>query len=160
MLRALIFTAVSQIGLIDAACLLYLQFRTVRDICRLLGYRPSFLFLTYCYLWIFANSFLFALLDESVDLTEMMPDALTLGAGKFSRKLFGAFVQGITSAALVYVTGEILKRRLLRGKKKISAKERLFIRLAGIKATMELVPSMIWDKVRDSFTGLFPKFFA
>lgn len=138
---------VSQKGLLDSLVVFAVQIRLIVALSRALGHRPSWAFVSCCMAWVVANSLLSMIFDET-NITETAFDSLgemlgaqsggLLGEIPFMKTLANLVMQAATAAASVYVTGALVRSRLLGSAEKKTLKELLRIRLSGYKEAAKI----------------------
>ena len=148
MKRAAILIAVSQRGWLDGLAMFYMQIKMIGEIIGVMGYRPSWILRYKCYLWIAANSLVFALVQDVTELDSALTELIAALAGEkaaneaaggvpFLGRIASSFLQGVSAMATVYATGR-LAQRFLVGDRKASAKERIRLRIEGLAFAKEL----------------------
>lgn len=143
---------VSQRGLLDSLVVFAVQIRLIVALSRALGHRPSWAFVSCCMAWVVANSLLSMIFDET-NITETAFDSLgemlgaksggLLGEIPFMKTLANLAMQAATAAASVYVTGALVRSRLLGNAEKKTLKELLRIRLTGYKEAAKIAGEII-----------------
>lgn len=161
MKKTAIYVMISQRGLFDSIVMFIMQMRLAAELGKVFGYRPSWLFLSYYALWVMVNSIIFALFDSTDTLDDSMNELIGLFAGEklgkmipFFGKASSIMIQGATSMAIIYASGNIIQRRLLGNTKRLPPKERIRYRLEGLKEAAKLYPSLLGETanaIRDYF---------
>lgn len=148
MKKTAILVCISQRGWLDSVAMLLMQFRMIIDLSRNLGYRPSWVFILYCFGWVAVNSIAFALFDGTEIVEDAMRDLLPLVMGESLGKslplgkVFGIAIQGISAMAVIYATGKIIQRKLTTGsQKRLSGKERVQYRVDGYRTAFKMLPA-------------------
>lgn len=141
-----ILVCISQRGWLDSAAMLVMQIRMIIDLSRSLGYRPSWVFILYSLVWVMINSILFAFFDGSDIVeeaeTELLPLALgesASGALPLIGKFLGIAAQGVSAMAVMYVTGQVIKRKLTGNPVRLDGKDRVKFRIDGYKAAFDVL---------------------
>lgn len=147
-----IAVVVSQKGLLDSLVVFAVQVKQIVALSRALGHRPSWAFVSCCLAWAVANSLLSMIFDET-NITESAVDSLgeilgaksggLLGEIPFMKTLANLAMQAATAAASVYVTGTLVRSRLLGSAEKKTLKDLLRIRLTGYKEAAKIAGALV-----------------
>ena len=150
---AVVAVVVSQRGILDTFIVFALQVKLVVALSRSMGHRPSWAFVSCCMIWVVSNSLISLIFDET-NITETAFSSLSEILGIQSGGLFeipglktisNLLVQSLTAASSVYITGELVKTRLLGNTKKKTIKELLKIRVDGYKEAIKISTNIIGE---------------
>lgn len=146
-----IAVVVSSRGFLDSLIVFAVQLKLIVALSRALGHRPSWAFVSCCMVWVVSNSLISMIFDET-DITESVLSSLgeILGAksgGIFSeiplmKTAANLVVQATTAGASVYITGTLVRFRLLGNSSKKTMKDLLRLRLQGNKESAKLAGSL------------------
>ncbi|MBO4647806.1 MAG: hypothetical protein J5806_06570 [Lentisphaeria bacterium] len=145
MKKTAILVCISQHGWLDSGAMLVMQLRLIVDLSRSFGYRPSWIFILYCFGWIMVNSIAFALFDGTEIIEDAMQELLPLTLGESLGKslplgkVFGIAMQGVSAMAIVYATGKIIQRKLMGSKARLTVKERVQYRVDGYHTAVRML---------------------
>jgi len=108
----LLTTAISQNGMLDGISILFYNFRMVKRIVGIAGFRPSIRQLSTMVRDIFITAFIFNTIEE-INPEEMLEDILDASGeklfGKIISKISGSFIQGCFSAYVTLKIGYVTK---------------------------------------------------
>ena len=150
---AVVAVVVSQRGILDTFIVFALQVKLVVALSRSMGHRPSWAFVSCCMIWVVSNSLISLIFDET-NITETAFSSLSEILGIQSGGLFeipglktisNLSIQSLTAASSVYITGELVKTRLLGNAKKKTIKELLKIRVDGYKEAIKISTNIIGE---------------
>lgn len=152
---AAITVVVSQKGWLDSLAMFAIQIRLIIAISKALGQRPSWSFVFCCMIWVMMNS-LFAAIFDGTNLVSSVSDEIgdilgvKTGSGFLARipfiKTFANIgLQAGMAASSVYVTGELVRTRLLGDASKKDVKALLKLRFEGMKEGMKEAGSLVKD---------------
>lgn len=142
----MILTAVSQSSFIDSLVVLANNFRMVKKIVKLCGFRPSFFRLCKLYINIVASTFIADGLQK-IDISALISSSIQ-GTGKV---LTNSAVNGVTNAFFMLRTGVLTRNYLYASdpkKDKISLKNSAFIEAS------KLIPSFISELIFGTVSGV------
>lgn len=160
---AAVAVVVSQRGFLDSLVVFAVQVKLIIALSRALGHRPSWAFVSCCMVWVVTNSLLSLIFDES-NITEGAVSSVgeilgIKGGGIFSevpglKTLASLIMQATTAAVSVYVTGALVRSRLLGDSRKKTLKELLKLRLNGYKEAgciaKELIGNVFSNKTSEA----------
>lgn len=143
---AALVVIISPRGWMDALSVFAIQIRLIVSLCKFFGYRPSCTFVSCCMVWVLMNSWISALLGGS-DITEIGGETFGSVYGANAGTEFWSGIPGLKffsnqifqatgAAASVYVTGNIVRNRLLGNTRRFTPKEHLELRLSGMKEAL------------------------
>ena len=158
--KAALCVVFSRNGLVDGVLMFHAQVKMAMELMRLYGYRLSPLFNVLCFFWIASNSALNGIFSQagadSVGeiLGGMLSDGGLVGEGiksQVAAKAGSFVVEALASATTVYVTGEIINRKLRGEAGNVSIKELFKMRRAGRAALLADIPEAAKENVRQLF---------
>lgn len=149
---AAIAVVVSQRGFLDSLVVFAVQVKLIIALSRALGHRPSWAFVSCCMVWVVSNSLISMIFDET-DIAETSFASLgeilgAKGGGIFSeipilKTAANLVMQAATAGASVYITGTLVRSRLLGDSSKRTMKDLLQLRLQGYKESAKLAGSLL-----------------
>ena len=149
---AAIAVVVSQRGFLDSLVVFAVQVKLIIALSRALGHRPSWAFVSCCMVWVVSNSLISMIFDET-DIAETSLASLgeilgAKGGGIFSeipilKTAANLVMQAATAGASVYITGTLVRSRLLGDSSKRTMKDLLQLRLQGYKESAKLAGSLL-----------------
>ncbi|MDL2292668.1 YcjF family protein [Acholeplasma sp. OttesenSCG-928-E16] len=149
----MVSTAISQNGKLDAFTIISVNFKMIKDIVSMCGFRPSFKNLSKLTVNVFTTA-LIADGIENVDLNDFLPQStMNLFAEiPLVKPLISSTVQGITNGLLTLRIGVVTRKYLFSDVKETSKD---IIRRGAFIESTKMLPSVVGD----AFKG-FPKRFA
>ena len=149
---AAVAVVVSQRGILDAFVVFALQVKLIIALSRAMGHRPSWAFVSCCMVWVISNSLISLIFDET-KITETALSSLSeilriqsgglLGEIPGLKTIANLSMQALTAASSVYITGELVRSRLLGNAKKKTIKELLKIRVDGYNEAGKIATNII-----------------
>ena len=149
----------SRNSFLDGLLILFAQMKMTVELSKLYGYKPSPLFNSLCFGWIATNSIMTGLFAQagSEVVGEVIVDSLSNGdivEGSLTDSIFSKssslFLEGLTAASTVYVTGYVVLMKL-QGVADINIKTLFNLRQQGRLELIKSVP-------KNAFKALSAKF--
>lgn len=152
---AAVSVTVSQRGFLDSLIVFAVQVKLITELSRVMGHKPSWSFISCCMFWVLSNSLISMIFDDT-EITETLLSSVSEVLGLKASGLLGDIpglkaianisAQAITASGSVYVTGALVRDKLLGDFRKKTIKELLGLRIKAYEESAKVAKNVLFGE--------------